>query len=54
MGGAYAVGFGVQLAFGFIATATTFYITPFVLIALCIGLFAANEITINKIKDKNR
>lgn len=54
MGGAYAVGFGVQLAFGFIATATTFYITPFVLIALCIGLFAANEITIKKIKDKNR
>lgn len=50
MGGAYAIGFGVQLIFGFVATATTFVITPFVLLALCAGLFAANEITIKKLK----
>lgn len=50
MGGAYAIGFGVQLIFGFVATATTFKITTFVLFALCIGLLAANEITIKKLK----
>lgn len=50
MGGAYAIGFGVQLIFGFVATATTFTITPFVLLALCAGLFTANEITIRKLK----
>lgn len=50
MGGAYAIGFGVQLIFGFVATATTFTITPFVLLALCAGLFVANEITIRKLK----
>jgi len=50
MGGAYSIGFGVQLIFGFVATATTFMITPFVLLALGIGLFAANEITIRKLK----
>lgn len=50
MGGAYSIGFAVQLIFGFVATATTFTITPFVLLALCVGLFAANEITIKKLK----
>ncbi|MBR5203286.1 MAG: MFS transporter [Clostridia bacterium] len=52
MGGAYGIGFAVQLIFGFIATATTFNITTFVLIALCIGLFMANETTIKLIKQK--
>ena len=52
MGGAYGIGFGVQLIFGFVATATTFNITTFVLIALCIGLFIANEITIKSVKQK--
>ena len=52
MGGAYGIGFGIQLVFGFIATATTFNITNFVLLALCIGLFLANEITIKKLKNK--
>jgi len=46
MGGAYGIGFAIQLIFGFVATATTFNITPFVLLALCIGLFIANEKTI--------
>ncbi|MGN1442272.1 MAG: MFS transporter [Acutalibacteraceae bacterium] len=46
MGGAYAVGFGVQLAFGYIASATTFQILPFVLVGFCVLLFCVNEITI--------
>lgn len=52
MGGAYGIGFGIQLIFGFIATATTFNITTIVLLVLCIGLFFANEITIKKHKNK--
>ena len=52
MGGAYGIGFGIQLIFGFVATATTFNITCFVLLALCISLFLANEITIKKLKNK--
>lgn len=52
MGGAYGIGFGVQLVFGFVATATTFNITPFVLIALCVGIFFVNEITIKSLKKK--
>ena len=50
MGGAYAIGFGVQLIYGFVASATTFMITPFVLIGLCIGVFAATQITIQTLK----
>lgn len=50
MGGAYGIGFAIQLIFGFIATETTFKITPFVLILLCIALFTANEITIRTLK----
>lgn len=52
MGGAYGIGFGIQLIFGFVATATTFGITTFVLLALCLSLFFANEITIKKLKNK--
>ena len=50
MGGAYAIGFAVQLTFGYIATATTFKITPFVLLGFIILLFAVNEFTIKTIK----
>ena len=53
MGGAYGIGFGVQLIFGFVATATTFKITTFVLLALVIGLFIVNEITISIIRKNN-
>jgi len=49
MGGAYSVGFAVQLTFGYIATATTFKITPFVLLCFIILLFAVNELTIKTI-----
>ena len=52
MGGAYGIGFGVQLIFGFVATATTFNITPFVLLALCVGIFLANEFTIKTLNKK--
>ncbi|MBR3766639.1 MAG: MFS transporter [Clostridia bacterium] len=50
MGGAYGIGFFVQLVYGYTATATTFKITPYVLLALCFGVFLANEITIKKLK----
>ncbi|MBQ8503870.1 MAG: MFS transporter [Clostridia bacterium] len=50
MGGAYAIGFGVQLIYGYVASWTTFAITPFVLVALCIGLWSLNEITLKKVR----
>lgn len=50
MGGAYATGFAVQLAFGFIAAATTFRIMPFVLVGLCVLCIIMNETGINIIK----
>ena len=52
MGGAYAIGFGLQLVYGFIASATTFKITGFVLIALCLGLAFFSEKTIRILKSK--
>jgi fucose permease len=52
MGGAYGIGFAVQLIFGFIATATTFKITTFVLMLIAIATFIANEITISLLKKK--
>lgn len=52
MGGAYGIGFGVQLIFGFVATATTFKITTFVLLALVMALFIANEATISIVRKK--
>lgn len=53
MGGAYVIGFTVQLAYGFVASATTFAITPYVLLALCIGVFVATQATINSLKKQN-
>ena len=49
MGGAYAIGFAVQLVYGFVASATTFKITAFVLMVLCLGVFLANEKTIRSV-----
>ena len=49
MGGAYAIGFLVQLIFGFTASATTFKITPFVLVGFSVLLFVMNEMTIKKV-----
>ena len=50
MGGAYAIGFGVQLVFGYLATATTFVITPFVLLVLCAGVLLATLVTLRTLK----
>lgn len=52
MGGAYAIGFGAQLVYGFLATSTTFKITGFMLMALCVGLFVANMTALKQIKGK--
>ena len=49
MGGAYAVGFAVQMTFGFVAEATTFRIMPFVLISLCLLCILMNEASNRKI-----
>ena len=50
MGGAYGIGFAVQLAYGYIASATTFGITPYVLLGLCVGVLAATVITLRILK----
>ncbi len=50
MAGAYAIGFGMQLIFGFVATSTTFAITPIVLFALCAASAGTNQITENLTK----
>lgn len=50
MFGAYAVGFLIQLIFGYVATATTFAITPYVLVALAVVLCLFNEYVIKKLK----
>ena len=52
MGGAYAIGFGIQLIYGFVASATTFKITPFVLMGLCLCLAFFSEKTIHTIKSR--
>lgn len=54
MGGAYAIGFGAQLVYGFVATSTTFKITGFVLMMLCGGLFLANMTALKQVKEKNK
>ena len=50
MGGAYTIGFAVQMIFGFVASATTFKITPFVLVGVCIMMVLMNESTLKTLK----
>ena len=50
MSGAYGIGFFIQVAYGSIASVTTFRITPFVLLALASGVIGATVTTINKLK----
>ena len=50
MGGATVVGFTFQLIFGFLASSTTFAITPFFLLALCAGVLLTTAATINTLK----
>lgn len=45
MGGAYAIGYSVQLLFGFIASRTTFKFMPFLLLGLVLALFFDNAYT---------
>lgn len=52
MGGAYAIGLITQVAFGFVATGTTFAITPFVLLLLCGGVVLSNGATVRKLGKK--
>ncbi len=52
MSGAYGVGFFIQFIFGYIASATTFAITPFVLLALGFGVIGATVVTLRKLKNK--
>ena len=52
MSGAYGIGFAVQFAYGYIASATTFAITPFVLFALALGIIASTVVTLKKLKTK--
>ena len=53
MGGAYGIGFAVQLIYGYFASATTFAITPFVLLFLCIGVVAATVCTLKILEKTN-
>ncbi len=50
MSGAYGIGFAIQFAYGYIASATTFRITPFVLLALGLGVIGATVATVRKLK----
>jgi fucose permease len=50
MGGAYTIGFAVQMIFGFVASATTFKITPFVLMGVCAIMVLMNENTLKTLK----
>ena len=50
MFGAYGIGFAIQLIFGYIATATTFMIMPFVLLGIAICMLLSSETAMKKIK----
>lgn len=49
IGGASALGFGLQLVLGYLFTATTFYLLPIVLILLCAASFSLNELAIRRV-----
>lgn len=50
MGGAYGIGFFIQLIYGYVASATTFAITPFLLLVLGLGVIGATIITLKALK----
>lgn len=50
MGGAYAIGFGIQLLYGFVASNTTYAITPFVLISAGVGVVLATLSVLKALK----
>lgn len=51
MGGAYGIGYVVQLCFGYAASATTFAVTPCVLLLLCVGVWVANRATVRLLRN---
>lgn len=53
MGGAYAIAYLTQMIFGYVASATTFAITPVVLALVCVGVLAANAATEKMLKNAN-
>ena len=53
MSGAYGIGFAIQFAYGYIASATTFAITPFVLLALGLGVIGATLVTLKALNKVN-
>ena len=53
MSGAYGVGFAVQFIFGYVASATTFAIMPFALLAFGLGVIGATVVTLKALKNKN-
>lgn len=52
MASAYSLGFSISFAFGFIASAVSFKITPYVMLVLISIVFMLNEIVIKKLQKK--
>jgi fucose permease len=52
MGGAFTMGYIVQLTFGYVAVWTGYGILPYLLLALILGVFALHTITIRQLKQK--
>lgn len=53
MGGAFTMGYIVQMSFGYLAVLTGYGILPFVLLGLIAGVFALNEITVKTLRQAN-
>lgn len=54
MGGAYALGFVIQLVFGYAAVATTFKITPFVILASCLIMLILHTVTVRTLEKERK
>ena len=54
MGGAYGIGFFIQLIYSVTATGITFSITPFVLMLICAGVFITNEAATKKTENTSK
>ncbi len=50
MSGAYGVGFAIQFAFGYIASATTFSVMPFMLLVFGLGVIGTTIVTLKALK----
>lgn len=54
MGGAYAVGYVLQLLFGLLATSVGFFLTPPALLLLCGGVFVLNGVVLRQLSGEKR